>query len=445
MIRIVFVDDEIISLTNAKNLLEGDDIHVDCLRSGEDLLKFIERNTPDLIILDIIMPGMDGFATYKALREIEDAEGRNHIPVIFLTGELESKAEQRGLKIGASDFVHKPFDREIMIRRIRNIISNSKTIEELSEQVMIDKLTGFLNKSHGTDMISKLCRRKTGALMIMDIDNFKHVNDLFGHEMGDKVLCAFSDIVRRNTRQTDTISRIGGDEFLGFYEDMIDEVAVASLSQRLNSQIVAEAERLMGADHGIPIGISTGVVMVPEYGRDYEALFSCVDNALFSVKQNGKHGYSIHGLEREESLYDADEPDNAGKELKRIRRIADERNEGNTPLFVGQESFFTVYRFVKRCSRQFGKESSILMIALSFENGRGKDETKEVASALMRILNSMLSRTGTVMKRGLDRFCVILPGYSDEAAAGLVGNITKEWEATEYGKTAGLQCSHSII
>ncbi|MCR4807130.1 MAG: GGDEF domain-containing protein [Lachnospiraceae bacterium] len=183
---------------------------------------------------------MDGFETYDALRTLED-------------------------KIG---------------RRIDNTITNSKTIESLTEEAMVDKLTGFLNKARGTDRISKLCTRKTGSLMIMDLDSFKLVNDLFGHEMGDRVLKAFADIVRKNTRETDTISRIGGDEFMAFYEDLTDESAVASLTLRLNAQLSEEAARLMGEDHGIPLGISIGVVMVPKHGREYESLFSLAD--LFS-------------------------------------------------------------------------------------------------------------------------------------------------------------------
>ena len=84
---VVVVDDEALSLTNAQNLLDKETMRTSCLRSGRDLLKFLEKNTPDLILLDILMPDMDGFETYKALRCYEDETCRSHIPVIFLTGE----------------------------------------------------------------------------------------------------------------------------------------------------------------------------------------------------------------------------------------------------------------------------------------------------------------------------------------------------------------------
>lgn len=198
----IVVDDEELSLKNTKNMLGEENMRVSCMRSGRDLLKFIEKNdkTPDLILLDIMMPEMNGFDTFNALRELEDNEGKPHIPVIFLTGENDSATEQQGLEIGASDFIRKTFNKEIIVKRIENIINNSKTIENLTEEAMVDMLTGFLNKARGTERISKLCTRKTGALMIMDLDNFKLVNDLFGHDMGDKILVAFSDIIRNNTK-----------------------------------------------------------------------------------------------------------------------------------------------------------------------------------------------------------------------------------------------------
>ena len=257
---IVVVDDEALSLTNAKNMLETEDIRVSCLRSGKDLLKFVEKNNPDLVLLDIMMPQMNGFETYQALREYENRAGKSQIPVIFLTGENDKVMEGKGLKLGASDYIRKPFDKDIILPRINNIITNNRTIENLTEEAMIDALTGFLNKSRGPERISKLCGRKTGALMIMDLDNFKLVNDLFGHDNGDRVLAAFADVVRRNTRETDTICRIGGDEFLAFYEDMSAESVVASLTLRINSQLRKETAKILGEDNGIPLGMSAGVV-----------------------------------------------------------------------------------------------------------------------------------------------------------------------------------------
>ncbi|MBR5419864.1 MAG: response regulator, partial [Lachnospiraceae bacterium] len=227
---IVVVDDEPLSLTNAKAMLNRHDMRVSCLRSGQDLLRFMEKNSPDLILLDILMPGMDGFDTYRALRQFEEGAGRAQIPVIFLTGEDNHETERRGLKAGASDFIHKPFDEDILLKRIHNSIVNSKTIESLTEEATLDRLTGFLNKASGTEKVSGLCRETTGALMILDLDNFKLVNDLYGHDMGDRVLVEFASIFRYNVRKEDVISRIGGDEFLAFFPQMTHREEVAAFT-----------------------------------------------------------------------------------------------------------------------------------------------------------------------------------------------------------------------
>ena len=163
---IVVVDDEVMSLTNAKTILSDQDMRVSCLRSGRDLLKFMETHKPDLILLDIQMPDMDGFETYRELRDLEELIGLKRTPVIFLSGAEDSETERRGLKAGASDFIRKPFNKEVLIRRIDNAITNAKTIETLTEEATTDGLTGFLNKSSGTVQISK---RLLHGLMILGL------------------------------------------------------------------------------------------------------------------------------------------------------------------------------------------------------------------------------------------------------------------------------------
>ena len=168
---IVVVDDESLSLTHAKSILKEQDMRVSCLRSGRDLLKFMSKNTPDLILLDVQMTEMDGFETYQALRSMEDEAGQAHIPVIFLSGMDDNEAEHRGLMVVASDFIHKPFDKAVLIRRILNAVKNTKVIESLTEEATIDKLTGFLNKTSGTNRVTKLCEDRTGMLAIFDLEH----------------------------------------------------------------------------------------------------------------------------------------------------------------------------------------------------------------------------------------------------------------------------------
>ena len=468
---IVVVDDEALSLTNARFLLGSEDLRVSCLRSGRDLLRFMEKNTPDLILLDVMMPEMDGFETYDALRRFEEQHSRTQVPVIFLSGEDDSLIEQRGLKIGASDFIHKPFNKDILIRRIHNTIQNSKTLESLAEEAATDGLTGFLNKTGGTAIIAKQCRDGTGALTVMDLDSFKLVNDLFGHGMGDRVLQAFADILRHNTREADVVSRIGGDEFMAFFSGMTDPSAVAALTGRLNRQLAEEAVRLLGADHGIPLGISLGAVMIPEHGRDYDALFAMADGALYAVKQNGKHGYAIH--DRSEAA-GKQRRDDLEAELDRITRIMEERTDRRGALLLDRESFSVVYRFLMRFRKDNGGSCVKLLFALSpcedctgarLAEDRVETQLTETTLADSRLIKTRLTESQLVeasaqfgltlqktvrnsdmmMQNRSNQFFMLLNDLTGPQTEAVIGRILASWNRTEYASGTHVRYTYEVL
>jgi len=424
---IVVVDDDAVSLQNAQNLLCENYTRVSTAHSGEEFLKFMESNSPDLILLDILMPGMDGFETYHLLRDYEAKTGRRETPVIFLTGENDSAAERRGLTMGASDFIRKPFNRDILLRRIHNTIQNSKTIESLTEEATLDKLTGFLNKAGATAKMTLLCQVETGILVIFDLDSFKLVNDLYGHDMGDRVLATFAGLVRRNTRADDVLCRIGGDEFLAFCRNATDESAVAALTKRLNEQLTAECRLLMGEDFGIPIGVSVGAVSVPQHGRDYQQLFPLADKALYQVKQNGKHGYAVYNEALSEGVPEAETLD---QELARMTRIMEERNESNSAMWLGQDDFTTIFRYVSRYLRYTGETAVKLMFLVSVKDSESGDSLLEAADAFGDVLGDVLSIRDVVLKSRPTQSLVLLPGQ--ESGEEIVMRIMAAWMHSSF-------------
>ena len=434
---IVVVDDDVLSLMNAKNLLLEQDVKVSCLRSGSNLLKFMEKNAPDLVLLDILMPDMDGFETYHKLREYEDEAGKKHVPVIFLTGENDSEIERRGLKAGASDFIRKPFNKDVLLRRVYNTIANSKKIESLTEEASLDKLTGFLNKAYGTEKIRTLCKDNTGALAILDLDNFKLVNDLFGHEMGDQVLMAFADVIRHNTRETDVVSRIGGDEVLVFFENIINEADIKGLCERFNAQLSERAAQLMGADHGIPLGLSMGAVMVPEYGRDYDSLFALADNSLYTVKQNGKHGYMVYAQKSFEERTTLNSPE---AKLDRMVLVMQERAGAGGGMLLSRESLHIVYRYLERYQSRYGGKILKLLFVLSPGGGEWDRESwremGEAQTELTRLLQADLRKCDLISQMSANEVIVFLPVPEDdgrEPAETLKARILEKWKETRHG------------
>ena len=421
---VAVVDDEAFCLTNARKLLGEANMRVSCLRSGRELLKFLEKKNPDLILLDIVMPEMDGFETYHAVRQYEARTGKKPTPIIFLTGEDNSETERRGLKMGASDFIRKPFNRDILLRRVHNTITNQKTIESLTEKATMDRLTGFLNKASGTTRVRELCKTESGALMILDLDNFKLVNDIYGHDMGDRVLMSFADIMRHNTRSEDVTCRIGGDEFMAFFCNISREEAVASLTARLNEQLLMNAEELMGEDFGLPLGISIGAAFVPEHGRRYEELFQWADHALYKAKCRGKHGYVIYGQYEESEKAGGED---LLREMEHVTKIVEERNEGGGALLLEQESFVMVYHFIRRFIKRYGGKTMKLLFSMKEKNPE-KEVLREAMKSFGESLQKVLRRSDIILRSRSNQFFLMLPELSEADTGTVIGRIFGDWE-----------------
>ena len=438
---IVVVDDEVLSLKNAKELLAAQGMRVSCLRSGIELLEFMENHSPDLILLDILMPEMDGFETYRRLRQLEKEAGKTETPVIFLTGENNSEAESRGLKAGASDYIKKPFDKDILIRRINNIVSNSKRIETLTEEATTDKLTGFLNKAAGTEIISGLCKAEKGALLLMDLDSFKLVNDLYGHDMGDRVLVAFADNVRSLVGEEDVPSRIGGDEFMGFFPGMLEEATAEAFVQSLNEAFEKSAEDLMGKDHGVPLGVSAGVAFAPEFSNDYQILFRYADSALYRVKQNGKHGCAVYDPSYEAMV----DTENLDSELARELQILGERGdgEGQGALLLNKESFTSDYRFIMRFLKRYNGYANRILFSLSLKDG-GALFTETVAE-FGAVLQKNLRKSDIICQTKGNQYLVVQPMLSEQDTPNVIERILSTWEKAGYQNRVDIKYATSIV
>lgn len=426
---IVVVDDDALELKNAKNLLSREDLRVSCLRSGPALLRFMENNTPDLVLLDILMPEMDGFETFHILRKFEEERNRNTTPVIFLSGDNDSETERRGLRDGASDFIRKPFDREILLSRVINTVNNQRTIEKLTEKATHDKLTGFLNKATGTERIAEMCKESTGALMLLDLDNFKLVNDLYGHDIGDRVLIAFSEIVRHNTREEDLIARIGGDEFLAFFGNLTSKLSVKALTDRLNEQLLGRCGELLGDEFDIPIGISIGVALVPQHSREYDVLFRCADSAMYRVKQNGKHGVKI--FDEDPIINIVDQKSDLDTDMARISKILDERSSSEGAMVLGKDTFIQTYRFAMRFLKRYKKGAEKILFSLCANE---QDvNISEKAAALIDVLKVKLRKSDIIVQIKSDQILVFLPIITSEEGEAVAKRIEEAFYEGDNG------------
>ena len=242
MKKILIVDDMIVTLMMTENMLCGHYITF-CAYSGQEAIEIYRRESPDMVLSDLRMTGMSGLELQQTLQK----EMRKTIPFMFMTADHDEDTESMGFENGAMDFIRKPFRPDVLLRRVGNILQTVEQIEGLKKHASTDALTGLLNKSSAEEELQKICSQAHGALLMIDLDSFKPVNDIYGHAMGDKVLMSFSDILRASVRPDDVLGRVGGDEFIAFCHGMHDETGIATKSAFINEHIVKAARELMDA------------------------------------------------------------------------------------------------------------------------------------------------------------------------------------------------------
>ncbi|MBQ1915086.1 MAG: diguanylate cyclase [Selenomonadaceae bacterium] len=418
MKTILVVDDMKVSLLITENILASQ-YKVICASSGKEAIEVYQREKPDMVLSDLRMPGMSGYELQLALQE----KYHDTIPFMFMTADQDEEVESRGFDNGAMDFIRKPFRADVLLRRVGNILQTMDRIQGLKKHASTDALTGLLNKSSSEQELTAVCKRASGALLMIDLDSFKLVNDIHGHAMGDKVLISFADILRAAVRPTDIVGRLGGDEFIAFCHGMLDETGIAHKSEFINKSVLKAAKALMGEDMNIPLGASIGCVFGPAGGKDFADLYKKADKALYTVKQNGKHGYSIFKEQEEE---DGSAENNA--DISHIETILGERNQSEGALQLPFDGFRAVYRYLKRTLKIYKKSACILLLNLN-RYGNPKVSLAEAEEQFISVLCSTLRKGDMVTKNGT-KFIVLLSDIEKEHLTNVSDRIQENWEKT---------------
>jgi diguanylate cyclase (GGDEF)-like protein len=292
---ILAVDDEKVNLCMLNQILSSD-YTVLIAKSGKEALKRVEREHPDLILLDIIMPDMSGF---DVIDELKKSEHASKIPVIFITGLSADEDEEKGFSLGAVDYITKPFKNAIVRARVRThiqVIDQIRTIERLG---LIDPLTDIPNRrsfDRHLDIEWRRCvrDRRPISFLMMDLDKFKNYNDTYGHPQGDVLLKDVSKIFTRAARRpSDMAARLGGEEFGILLPDAELDSATA-IAEKVRSEV--ESARISAEDGSItaPITISIGVVStVPQKDDDAKEFIARADEYLYRAKDAGRNRVCI--------------------------------------------------------------------------------------------------------------------------------------------------------
>ena len=296
MARILVIDDSKLILHVAKTILSKQGHQVLLAEEGKSGLREAATEHPDLILLDLILPGMDG---YEVCQQIKKGDATSEIPVIMLTSKSEAADKVRGLEMGASDYVTKPFDDAELIARVNIHLQIRKLHEslkeknrQLEEMANRDGLTGLYNHRYFQETISKDFQRavryhESLSCVMFDIDHFKKFNDNYGHQAGDMVLKTLGGLIKELVRGSDLPARYGGEEFVLLMYHTAPKEALM-VAERLRKAV--EQHKFQADDMVLTVNISVGVASFPHQEiADAKTLIECADKALYRAKEEGRN------------------------------------------------------------------------------------------------------------------------------------------------------------
>ena len=285
--KILVIDDENLIRQLISALLTGFGT-IELAESGEQAFQKIEAEKPDLIILDVQMPDMDG---YEVCRKLKENEATTDIPVVFLTANNSNEDEERGLKIGATDFIRKPISPQIVQTRVSNILKLQTATRQLELLASTDPLTGAFNRRHfmdtGNNELLRSNRYKHSySVLMLDIDHFKAVNDTHGHNIGDVALKKTVRVIEETLRGEDTLGRLGGEEFAVLLPET-NAARATLLAERIRvaiSQIVIETPT-----DPLTFTMSIGMTEGREGDENIDTLLQRADEGLYKAKEQGRN------------------------------------------------------------------------------------------------------------------------------------------------------------
>ncbi|TPQ27041.1 diguanylate cyclase [Methylomonas sp. EFPC3] len=288
---ILAVDDSPENLDLIKNILEPY-YHVKVAVNSELAIKIASSQLPDLILLDIVMDGTDG---YQTCLQLKSQDKTRNIPIIFLTAKHTEEDEVHGFRIGGNDYITKPFSPSIVLARVKTQIQLKTKSDLLEKLASLDGLTELPNRRAFDAALERQWNqsKRTGmplSLMIVDIDSFKQYNDFYGHPMGDECLKRVAEALQAMThRPEDLVARLGGEEFAILLPNT-DSIGAMLRAEQYRETVETLKIRHVKNNPLAFVTISVGVASLQAHAHDHSAiLLKAADDALYQAKNQGRN------------------------------------------------------------------------------------------------------------------------------------------------------------
>lgn len=299
LFRILVVDDDRSMRIALANAVSQDGYVLEQANNGQHALVLCQRKMPDLILMDALMPEMDGFTACRRIREMA---GGADVPILMITGLEDENSIVRAFSAGATDYVPKPVHFAVLRQRMARLLQASKAEKHVKKLAYFDTLTGLPNRTSLMQTLKVALNRavinqSVVAVLFLDLDRFKLINDTLGHDAGDLLLKAVADRIRRCVRENDFVARLGGDEFTVVLEDMVSLDNVAHVAEKICSSL---SSPFVFLQQKMFLSTSIGISLFPNDADDVTTLLKHADSAMFRAKESRNH-YSFykHGMEDE--------------------------------------------------------------------------------------------------------------------------------------------------
>ncbi|MEC5217151.1 two-component system cell cycle response regulator [Actimicrobium sp. GrIS 1.19] len=309
--KILIVDDGFANIDLLQAILEREGYtNVSATTLPHDVAALHQHHQYDLILLDLEMPGLDGFGVMAQLHKLKQDDW---LPVLAISARID--CTNQALEAGAKDFIGKPYDVVELVQRIRNSLEvrllykeATRNREAMRVLALHDPLTGLPNRRLLKDRIASAIehakrKRNHVAVLYIDLDGFKDINDTLGHDVGDALLQMVATRLLHAARGEDTVARIGGDEFMMLLGEMNDPADVHVPAQKLLRE-VAEPYLINGT--AVSVTSSIGISIYPFNARASDALINLADAALYEAKGLGKNRYQVADAQFVDNMQETD-------------------------------------------------------------------------------------------------------------------------------------------
>jgi len=444
---ILVVDDSKANLTLAKQALD-EYYQVSLVTSGQMALRFLEKRMPDLILLDINMPEMDGLETLRQIRANHDYKD---IPVIFLTAKTDPETEVECLKLGAADFIGKPFVPQVMRSRIARTLEleefrrlaekRAKRFESIASK---DPMTGLWNRSYLTQKIElSLAQGTSAAYMIVDVDHFKSVNDKLGHIVGDQVLNRLAHMMMEYFPE-DSVGRLGGDEFVIFMENPPSN---ERLSERLSAFQAAVNADLKEATNGIA-SLSIGIALAPQDGNNMDTLYDKADRALYVVKKEGRNNFRFYDSTLPSKQAKVDRPEAIEMNIRTLMQQLKEPGTIRGAYWQDYEPFLAIFRFIERMMARSEQTFCVMLATLLDSEGNMLDPNilEPSMDVLFTAIQDTLRKGDVFTKFSGAQYIIMLPSAKAESGAKIAcDRLQKRFDAINFNPDVTLKLDLTMM